>query len=233
MKGKLARILTVVALGLMLAAGSVSGSAGYVLVDLIDWFNNDGISWDEWPGDQNLDGGGWGFPAEELPDGDFEVAWDAETLIPFFALYKEDGWGNNVEAEGQTIELPQGNYTGAWILAVHHHGASTGAPSRSTTRMVRRPKPRSMLATGAAAPLRTRSWCCGRPTATMPAATPAPPAACGCCPSLSSTPPRDSKASRSRTSRASTSSASLLWLSSLCRVSAPQAASTPHHEEGR
>lgn len=128
MKGKLARILTVVALGLMLAAGSVSGSAGYVLVDLIDWFNNDGISWDEWPGDQNLDGGGWGFPAEELPDGDFEVAWDAETLIPFFALYKEDGWGNNVEAEGQTIELPQGNYTGAWILAVHHHGASTGAP---------------------------------------------------------------------------------------------------------
>jgi len=116
------------ALSLFLIAGGSLASGEFVLVDLIDWFNNDGISWDEWPGDQDLDGGGWGLPAEELPDGDFEVLWDEATVVPFFALYKEDGWGNNVEAEGQTIDLPAGNYSGAWILALNHHGATEGAP---------------------------------------------------------------------------------------------------------
>lgn len=124
---KLCMSAAAAAVGLVLAASGAFAN-GFVLVDLVDWFNNDGISWNEWPGDQNLDGGGWGFPAEELPDGDFEVLWDEETVVPFRGFYKEDGWGNNVEAEGQTIDLPQGNYKGAWILAVNHHGATTGAP---------------------------------------------------------------------------------------------------------
>lgn len=125
---KLSIGLAAAALGLALIASGALAGDNFVLVDLIDWFNNDGISWNEWPGDQNLDGGGWGLPAEELPDGDFEVLWDQETVVPFFALYKEDGWGNNVEAEGQTIDLPEGNYKGAWILAANHHGATEGAP---------------------------------------------------------------------------------------------------------
>jgi len=125
---KLLKGLAVAAMGMMLAASGTSANGGFVLVDLIDWFNNDGISWNEWPGDQNFDGGGWGFPAEELPDGDFEVLWDEETIVPFFAFYKDDGWGNNVEAEGQSIDLPHGNYSGAWILAANHHGSTEGAP---------------------------------------------------------------------------------------------------------
>lgn len=107
---------------LLLGVSSALAAPEYVMVDILDWANNDGISYIEFPGDQDLDGVGFGFPAEELPDGDFTVAWDENTDVPFMGLYKEDGWGNNIEAWGDTIDLPAGNYTGLWLLVVTHHG---------------------------------------------------------------------------------------------------------------
>lgn len=119
--------MTALVLTLVFALGAVAHGA-FTLVDIEDWVNNDGISWIEYPGDQDFDGGGWGFPAEELPDGDFEVVWDENTIVPFKGLLKDDGWGNNIEADGQEISLPAGNYAGVWILASNHHGATTDTP---------------------------------------------------------------------------------------------------------
>lgn len=116
------RFALVVMCTLALGVGTAIAAPEFVLVDILDWVNNDGISYLEFPGDQDLDGVGYGFPAEELPDGDFTAAWDENTAIPFKELYKEDGWGNNVEAWGDTIDLPAGNYSGLWLLVVTHHG---------------------------------------------------------------------------------------------------------------
>lgn len=113
---------------LLLGVGSAMAASDFVMVDILDWVNNDAISTAEFPGDQNFDGVGFGFPAEELPDGDFTLNWDDETTIPFMAFYKEDGWGNNIEAWGDTIDLPAGKYSALWILAAQHHGGIENEP---------------------------------------------------------------------------------------------------------
>ncbi|NLN27920.1 MAG: hypothetical protein GX161_06840 [Firmicutes bacterium] len=107
---------------LLVGVVGVLAAPEYVMVDILDWVNNDGISTAEYPGDQDLDGVGYGFPAEQLPEGDFTVAWDDDVVIPFMGFYMEDGWGNNIEAWGDTIDVPAGNYSGLWLLVVTHHG---------------------------------------------------------------------------------------------------------------
>lgn len=98
----------------------------YITIDIKEWVNNDGIAWDGMPSDQNLDGTGWGFPAEELPKGDFTLRWDSATEIPFIGLYTADGEENNIAANEQVLQVPAGSYKGIWFLLASTHGDSIG-----------------------------------------------------------------------------------------------------------
>jgi PKD repeat protein len=93
------------------------------VADLAPFFNNDGISTDANPGNGNFDGGGWAYASETFPEsirangGPFVVnGVDHEFPSPV------DGRNNNVEANGQTIPLPSGRFTGLSILAAAHNG---------------------------------------------------------------------------------------------------------------
>lgn len=98
----------------------------YITIDIKEWVNNDGIAWDDKPSDQNLDGIGWGFPAEELPHGDFALRWDSATEVPFKGFYTDDGEANNIKANEQEIRVPAGSYRGVWLLLTSTQGDSTG-----------------------------------------------------------------------------------------------------------
>ncbi|WP_211349328.1 PKD domain-containing protein [Nocardioides litoris] len=93
------------------------------VADLAPFFNNDGISTHANPGDGNFDGGGWAFAAETLPaavrDNGGSLVVDG---VDFEFPSPADGRRNNVEANGQTIPLPTGRYTGLSILGSAHNG---------------------------------------------------------------------------------------------------------------
>lgn len=98
----------------------------FVTIDIKEWVNRDGISWDSNPSDQNLDATGWGFPAEELPKGDFTLQWDSATEVPFKGLYTADGEQNTITVNEQVIKVPAGSYRGVWLLVASTHGDSLG-----------------------------------------------------------------------------------------------------------
>lgn len=98
----------------------------FITIDIKEWVNRDGISWDDNPSDQNLDATGWGFPAEELPKGDFTLQWDGTTEVPFKGLYTADGEENTITVNEQVIQLPAGSYSGVWLLVASTHGDSMG-----------------------------------------------------------------------------------------------------------
>lgn len=106
------------------AAFSVSAAGTFTKVNISDDTNNDGISTDKNPGDQAFDGAGWGYPAEELSSKDFTVTGPAGKVIPFAGLLMEDGDTNNIEAQGQTVDLPEGKYAAVYFLVSSHHGAT-------------------------------------------------------------------------------------------------------------
>ncbi|WP_380163484.1 PKD domain-containing protein [Jannaschia sp. R86511] len=91
--------------------------------DLSELFNNDGISTDANPADGNFDGGGWSLAAELLPEPVREqggpVTIDG---VEYVFGSPAEGELNNVEADGQTIDLPVGSYDQLMVLATAHNG---------------------------------------------------------------------------------------------------------------
>lgn len=83
--------------------------------DLYSFFNLDGVSGDAKRSDGNLDGQGNTYSAELWPE---KVNFQG---VPFMLGPLKDGYKNLVEAKGQTIPLPAGNYKYVYLL-----GASAG-----------------------------------------------------------------------------------------------------------
>jgi len=89
---------------------SVSGTSGFAQATVELPYNTDVISHDENRGDGNFNND-QSYPAEMLPD-----AVESED-IKFALTHKTDGEKNALECTGQTIQLPQGNYTRLYLLA--------------------------------------------------------------------------------------------------------------------
>jgi PKD repeat protein len=93
------------------------------VADLAPFFNNDGISSHDNPGDGNFDGGGWSYAAETLPESVRETGGPLVVDgVDFQVPDPTDGRLNNVEADGQTIPLPTGRFTDVAVLASAHNG---------------------------------------------------------------------------------------------------------------
>lgn len=105
---------------------SAATAPEFITIDIKEWVNRDGISWDSNPSDQNLDATGWGFPAEELPKGDFTLLWDSTTEVPFKGFYTADGEKNTITVNAQVISVPPGSYRGLWLLVASTHGDTIG-----------------------------------------------------------------------------------------------------------
>ncbi|MEV0847685.1 glycoside hydrolase N-terminal domain-containing protein [Streptomyces sp. NPDC049954] len=99
-----------------------------VPVDISASFDNDGISTAADPGAGDFDGAGYSYPAEQLPTpGAF-----ASAGVSFTFPGAEDGRDDNLQARGQTLELPGGQYAAAWILASAAN-SPTGASEATIT----------------------------------------------------------------------------------------------------
>jgi len=85
----------------------------FTLIDLRNFFNNDGISYDDLKCDGNFDGKGCTFPAEELPPSNSIVNID---LVPYYFPSKERGFSNNMVLSGQTIAFEPRKYKTLHIL---------------------------------------------------------------------------------------------------------------------
>jgi len=85
----------------------------FFLVDLREYFNNDGISYDNLKCDGNFDSLGATYPAEELPESNSIIKIKQ---IPFFFPSKDDGFTNNMVLNGQTICVESGKYKTMYIL---------------------------------------------------------------------------------------------------------------------
>nr|WP_274388033.1 ThuA domain-containing protein [Salsipaludibacter albus] len=92
---------------------------GFCVLDVSAYTNNDGIASAEAPGDGNFDGGGWSYPAEEMPGAGAVtlagVPWEFPTL--------DDAVTQNIEARGQTIGLHPDSYGQLHLLASAHNGS--------------------------------------------------------------------------------------------------------------
>jgi hypothetical protein len=91
------------------------------IADLGGAFNIDGISPDNATLDGNLDGLGNTFSAELITDA---LAYNG---VPYATGPKQAGQKNVVQAVGQTIALPRGNYVAVRFLAVATNGPQSGA----------------------------------------------------------------------------------------------------------
>lgn len=89
-------------------------------VDLFDYYNVDAVSFNEDRKDGNYDGKGDTIPAELWDD---SVSFNN---VDFQLGPKDDGYDNVVEARGQTIALPKGNYKYVYLL-----GAAAGKGEKS------------------------------------------------------------------------------------------------------
>jgi len=99
------------------AAGS-GGPAAPVPVAIDDLFDNDAIG--TAPGDANVDGSGYGFPADQLPTGGPVTVDGIRYEFP-----AADGTDNLI-ATGQRIDLPAGRYLAAYLLATSTYGPAGG-----------------------------------------------------------------------------------------------------------
>lgn len=100
--------------------------SAYVTVDIGPWANNLGIARlqnisDLSPG---IDGDNFGYAAEVLPQGDFELVWDENHVVPFHAFYLEKGQNDNIQTNGQVIQVPRGKYSALWLLVSSTWGTS-------------------------------------------------------------------------------------------------------------
>ena len=90
--------------------------------DLFDYYNIDAVSSNEKKDDGNYDGKGDTIPAELWPD---TVQFQG---VNFDLGPSQDGYKNMIQANGQKIDLPQGNYKYVYIL-----GAAAGSGEKSGT----------------------------------------------------------------------------------------------------
>lgn len=86
-------------------------------VDLFDHYNVDAVSFNEKKNDGNYDGKGNTIPAELWPD---TVSFQG---VNFQLGPSKNGYDNMVQANGQTIALPEGNYKYVYLLGA---GAGSG-----------------------------------------------------------------------------------------------------------
>ncbi|BCJ31310.1 alpha-L-fucosidase [Actinocatenispora sera] len=101
------------------AAGG-SEPAAPVPVPIAAKYDNNGIG--TAPGDANIDGSGYGFPAGQLPSGSVTVDG-----VPYeFPATTAAGAPDNLVAAGQTIDLPPGRYLAAYLLATATYGPAGG-----------------------------------------------------------------------------------------------------------
>ncbi len=97
-----------------------SNNSGLVPISLSSYVNNKGIG--SSPGQANLDGSGYAYPADQLPQGGQRTLNGVPYLFPTSKL----GVNDNVVALGQTINLPQGNYLQAFLLVTATYGSAGG-----------------------------------------------------------------------------------------------------------
>jgi alpha-L-fucosidase len=98
----------------------VDADAQPIPVPLDELMNNNGIG--TVSGDANLDGSGYGFPADSLPSGSVTAGG-----VPYdFPVTTSAGQNDNVVALGQTIALPAGRYVAGYLLATSTYGATSG-----------------------------------------------------------------------------------------------------------
>jgi alpha-L-fucosidase len=97
-----------------------ASSTDPVPVPLDDLFDNNGIGIAA--GDANMDGSGYGFPADGLPTG--AVTVDG---VPYrLATSTVAGQNDNVVALGQTVTVPAGKYVAGFVLVTSTYGSAGG-----------------------------------------------------------------------------------------------------------
>jgi serine/threonine protein kinase len=89
-------------------------------VSLSSYVNNKGIG--NAPGQANLDGSGYSYPASQLPQAS-QITLNA---VPYLFSGSATGANDNVVALGQTINFPQGNYQQAFLLVTSTWGSTSG-----------------------------------------------------------------------------------------------------------
>jgi alpha-L-fucosidase len=85
-------------------------------ISLFSYLNNKGIG--SAPGQANIDGSGFSYPANQLPQAGQRTLTGIRYQFPASAPLAND----NVVALGQTIKLPPGNYQQAFLLATETWG---------------------------------------------------------------------------------------------------------------
>ncbi|MCP3660221.1 MAG: DegT/DnrJ/EryC1/StrS family aminotransferase [Bacteroidetes bacterium] len=92
-------------------------------INLSEYFNNDGISYDNLKCDGSFDGHGATYPAEEFPESNSVIKIDK---IPFFSPHKEAGFKNNLVLQEQIFVLPKSYYKALYVI-----GATEGEKGNS------------------------------------------------------------------------------------------------------
>jgi len=85
----------------------------FVTVNLSEYFNNDGISYDDLKSDGDFDGFGATYPAEELPPSNSLIAING---VPFLFPSKELDYKNNMSLSGQIMPVEINTYKNLFIL---------------------------------------------------------------------------------------------------------------------
>ncbi|HET6624940.1 MAG TPA: GH92 family glycosyl hydrolase [Nocardioidaceae bacterium] len=101
---------------------SCDASVGSCPQDLTGEWNHDGVATLEATDDGDFDGGGWSFPAEQLPPAGLAVLGGRAYLMP--STQGDDP--NFVEARGQTLALAQDAYPALDVVASAHNGDVDG-----------------------------------------------------------------------------------------------------------
>jgi hypothetical protein len=98
---------------------SLPGSTTPAPVNLAPYYNQVGLTSDNATGAGNLDGGGYSYSANALGGG--TINWQG---VPF--VLGPAGQNDVVQAAGQTIPLPSGNYTALFLIGTAVQGGKTG-----------------------------------------------------------------------------------------------------------
>ncbi|RJK96110.1 GH92 family glycosyl hydrolase [Vallicoccus soli] len=127
------------------ACGEPGGSCP---VDLSGAYDVDGVATADAKAEGDFDGGGWSFPAEQLPP-----AGERLVLGRAYVLPPTTGTAPNfVDAAGQELALPEGSYSALDVLLSAHNGDVTGDAVVTYAD-----------GTTSTAPLRASDWAAGSP----------------------------------------------------------------------
>jgi hypothetical protein len=102
--------------------GTCSESGGYCPQNLSTAYDTDGVATANARAEGDFDGGGWSFPAEQLPSPGVGIAAGRAYLFP-----DTSGTAKNfIAAHGQDVPLTAGNYSSLEVLLSAHNGDQTG-----------------------------------------------------------------------------------------------------------